>query len=298
MKRRHFLASLATVAPALLIPGLAQAFGITLGDFEIDTDTVVDALKSGKKIAAGFKDITPEQEYYIGRSVSAYILTKYKPLKHNKSRQYVNVMGQTLAMASDLPETFGGYHFLVLDSDEINALSAPGGFVFVTKGLLQCCTTEDAMAAVLAHEIGHVQRQHGLQAIQKSRVSDGVTTLALTGTSTFSGGTLKELTTTFDGTIKDITTTMIDSGYSRSFEEEADTDAVTIMQRVGYNPNYIVDMLSVMKSRIKPDGRGFARTHPSPDDRMKVVTQAIGPYCKPKPNMNRGMRFLRMTGGM
>ena len=91
-------------------------------------------LKSGKKLISGFEDITPEQEHYIGRSVAAVILSKYRYCNHRNGQRYVNVMGQTLAQASDRPETFGGYHFLILDTDEINALSAPGGFVFVTKG--------------------------------------------------------------------------------------------------------------------------------------------------------------------
>ncbi|MDC0336393.1 M48 family metalloprotease [Pseudodesulfovibrio sp.] len=301
MKRRQFLAALAVATPAVLAPSLSWGFnfGIKLpGGLEVDSDKIVDSYKSGKKIVAGFEDITPEQEYYIGRSVAAIVLSKYQPLDHERSHQYVNVMGKMLAQASDRPETFGGYRFLVLDTDEINALSAPGGFIFISKGLLKCCRTEDAMASVLAHEIGHVQRKHGLQAIQKSRITEGVTTLALTGTSTFSGGTLSNLTTAFDGALTDITTTLIDNGYSREFEDEADHDAVTIMQRVGYNPNTFVDMLKVMEDRIKPDGKGFARTHPSPEDRIEVVEGVIGGYTKPKLPMTRGFRFMSMTGGM
>lgn len=301
MKRRDFLTGLALAMPALFIPSLAGAFNFGLklpGGLEVDTDKIKKSYEGGKKIIAGFEDITPEQEYYIGRSVAAVILSRYKPLDHERSRSYVNVMGQTLAQASDRPETFGGYRFMVLDAEEINALSAPGGFVFVTKGLLQCCRNEDAMASVLAHEIGHVQRKHGLQAIQQSRITEGVTTLAITGTSTFSGGAIADLTKAFDGAITDVTTTMIDSGYSRAFEDEADTDAVTILRRVGYDANAMVDMLRVMRERIKPDGPGFARTHPSPEDRIEVVDEALGGYRKPDIPMARGFRFMGMTGGM
>ena len=93
----------------------------------------------------------------------------------------------TLSKTSDLPETFGGYHFLILDSDEINAFAAPGGFIFVTRGLLRCCKHEDAAAAVLAHEIGHVELRHGLQAIKKSRITTALTTLGIAGVKTFGG---------------------------------------------------------------------------------------------------------------
>ncbi|MCJ2163461.1 MULTISPECIES: M48 family metalloprotease [unclassified Pseudodesulfovibrio] len=296
MNRRHFLTSLGLAVPALLSPLPVWAFGSFLEDLgDVVPDEVTTIFQSGKKIAAGFEDITPEQEHYIGRSVAAVILSKYRYAKDRNSQKYLNIMGQTLAQASDRPETFGGYHFLVLDTEEINALSAPGGFIFVTRGLIHCCKSEDAMAAVLAHEIGHVQRKHGLQAIQKSRVTDGVTTLALVGTSTMSGGKLKELTQTFDSSIKDITSTMIESGYSRSCEDEADADAVTIMQRMGYDPNAIIDMLTEMKTRLKPDSKGFGRTHPSPDDRITNILEIIGRYEKPVPAKPRDDRFKSMT---
>lgn len=299
MNRRQFLNALAMTPAAIVTFGAIPVFASFLDDLtDIVPDEVTTIFESGKKIAAGFEDITPEQEYYLGRSVAAVILSRYKPLNHPHSLAYVNVMGQALAQASDRPETFGGYHFMVLDADEINALSAPGGFVFVTKGLLKCCTSEDAMAAVLAHEIGHVQRQHGLQAIQESRITDGVTTLAITGTSTLSGGTLKELTTTFDDSIKDITTTMIDSGYSRAAEDEADEDAVSIMQRLGYDPNAIIDMLNQMRKRMPPGSEGFARTHPTPTQRIEGVTEIIGTYKRPKACAPRAARFSRMTKGL
>jgi len=299
MKRRQFLTALAVATPAVLSFGAISASASFLDDLtDIVPDEVTTIFESGKKIAAGFEDITPEQEYYLGRSVAAVILSRYTPLNHAHSLAYVNVMGQALAQASDRPETFGGYHFMVLDAEEINALSAPGGFIFVTKGLLECCSSEDAIAAVLAHEIGHVQRQHGLQAIQESRISDGVTTLAITGTSTLSGGTLKELTTTFDDSIKDITTTMIDSGYSRAAEDEADADAVTIMQRLGYDPNAIIDMLNEMRKRMAPGGEGFARTHPTPTQRIAGVSEIIGSYKRPRTCAPRTARFSRMTMGI
>lgn len=299
MRRRHFLKALAVAAPLLLSPLGSKAFAGLFDELgDVLPDEVNAIFKSGKKLISGFEDLTPEQEYYIGRSVAAVILSKYPYCNHRNSQRYINIMGQTLAQASDRPETFGGYHFLVLNTDEINALSAPGGFVFVTKGLLGCCNSEDAMASVLAHEIGHVQRQHGLQAIQKSRITEGATALALAGTATLSGGKLKELTKTFDDSIQDITTTMIDSGYSRAFEEEADQDAVTIMQRLGYDPNAIIDMLNVMRTRFTPQSKGFARTHPAPAVRIANIQKIIGPYHRPVAVKPRNDRFASMTKGL
>ncbi len=251
--------------------------------------------RSAKAVARTFEDITPEQEYYIGRSVAAMILARYRPYKKKTPNRYVNLVGQTLAMASDRPETFGGYHFLILDSGDINALSAPGGLIFITRGLLRCCRHEDALASVLAHEIGHVQYQHGLQAINKSRITEAVTVLGTetAKTKTFAGEDLASLTSIFEDSVSDILKTMIDSGYSRKFEFQADDAAITIMERVGYNPSGLIDMLNMMKMRLRPGRGDFAKTHPSPSQRIENARDLIGPYVPVEIVKARQSRFLR-----
>jgi len=251
-----------------------------------------DGVKAVKKT---FADITPEQEYYIGRAVGATILDKYDPYNNKKANSYINLLGQTLAQASDMPETFGGYHFMILDSDEINAFAAPGGLIFVTRGMLRCCRHEDAAAAVLAHEIGHIQHKHGLQAIKKSRITSALTLVAVVGASMAAGQQMKGLTSSFSGSISDITTT-INKGYSRSFERQADKAAVTIMKRVGYDPNGMADMLNVMKKNLKPGGLDFFKTHPSPASRISDLKNIIGPYSEVKTHSARQPRFTKALG--
>ena len=140
----------------------AATIGASLGQATgVITDQQAESIiKSGQAVARGFEDITPEQEYYIGRAVGASLLDQYPPYENRDANLYVNTMGQALAQVSDLPETFNGYHFLILDTNEINAFAAPGGLIFVSRGMLRCCRTEDAVAAVLAHEIGHYQKKH------------------------------------------------------------------------------------------------------------------------------------------
>src|SRR5512133_2678817 len=157
--------------------------------------------KTATAVARSAEEFTPEQEYYIGRSVGAVVLSKYQPYDASQINQYVNVIGQTLAQASDLPVIFGGYHFLVLNSDEINAFATPSGLVFVTRGLLRCCRDEDALAAVLAHEIGHIESRHGMEAIQKTRITEALTTLATEGAKTLGSREIAQLTETFGGAI-------------------------------------------------------------------------------------------------
>jgi len=280
------------IAP--VVSGIIQGCKIQVGSVNIDTDSIV---KSYQAVSKSFEDITPQQEYYIGRTVGARILQKYKPYDNPAANRYVNTLGQSLAQASDLPETYGGYHFLIQDSDEINAFAAPGGFIFVTRGILRCCRHEDAVAAVLAHEIGHVQSHHGLQAIKKSRVTDALTTLAVEGTKTFGSEELAALTQTFEDSISDITSTLVVNGYSRAFEYQADSGAVNILYRTGYNPSGLVDMLNVMKQRLKPGGDDFVKTHPSPTKRISEIETFLT-YSKVQSPMPRQARFKRNLGSI
>lgn len=251
------------------------------------------------KLGESFKDITPEQEYYIGRAVGATIAADYRPWNEERADQYLNLLGQTLAQFSDLPQTFGGYHFLVLDSDEINAFAAPGGLIFVTRGMIRCCPTEDALAAVLAHEIGHVQLKHGLQSIKKGRLTSALTLLGTESAKAYGAKELADLTAAFEGSVRDTVTTMVNNGYSRAFEYEADKVAVTILRRAGYAPESLIEMLETMKKQLKPGGSDFAHTHPEPDDRIKEVRKqtANGATASAAPE-KRQSRFERALEGV
>jgi predicted Zn-dependent protease len=254
--------------------------------------------KSTVAVARSLEDFTPEQEYYIGRSVGAVVLSKYPAYTNAQVNQYLNMLGQTLAAASDKPQIFGGYHFLVLDSDDINAFATPSGLVFVTRGLIRCCPTEDALAAVLSHEIGHVQLRHGMQSIEKARVTEALTVIATEGAKTLGSPEVAQLTETFSGAISDIAKSMINNGYSRSFEYQADETAVILLQRVGYNPRGLIDMLTVMEKKLKPGGFDFAKTHPAPRDRIAEIqgdNLSVTPVATPK---IRQERFLKAVGNI
>ena len=272
------------------LTNIGTSFGKSMG---LITDSQAESItKSSKAVSRSFEDFTPEQEYYIGRTVGAVIVNKYKPYRNKRANAYINLVGQTLAQASDMPDTFNGYHFLILDSDEVNAFAAPGGLIFITRGLLRCCRSEDAVAAVLAHEIGHVEHKHGLQAIKKSRITSALITIGTESVKNFGDKELANLTKTFEDSISDITTTLINNGYSRSFERQADLSAVIILKRVGYNPEGLVDMLKVMEKKLKPGGLDFAKTHPSPESRIAYIQKHIGTYVKVREPQARAKRFL------
>jgi len=278
------------------IGDLAQK--VSIGNDNFNNNQAASLIKTGSTVAKTFESFTPEQEYYIGRAIGAAVLNKYSPYNNSQANFYLNVLGQTLAQYSDIPETFGGYHFLIQNSDEINALAAPGGLIFITRGMLRCCENEDALAAVLAHEIGHVQARHGLRSIKKSRVTNALTTIGIEGAKNLGGEQLAQLTKTFEKSISDITNTMMNNGYSRAFEKDADLGAVKILQRVGYDPNGLIDMLNVMETRLKPGKIDFSRTHPSPEKRIADIENAIGTYHKINEPMSRITRFKKIIGNI
>ena len=221
------------------------------------------------------EDFTPEQEYYIGRTVAATVLGMYKPWDIQKANDYLNTLGRSLSQASVLPETFKGYHFLIMDTDEINAFGAPSGFVLVSRGLLRCATSEDEVAAILAHEIGHVSLKHGMSAISSSRKTEALLEIAKFAASSSGNDILSGLTASFGGVIGDIVKTMVTSGYSRDLEKQADLEGIRILHDVGYDPRALVRVLTAMETKLKPGGKDFAKTHPDPEVRIAYLNDAI-----------------------
>ncbi len=233
-------------------------------------------VQTSQALRSTFADITDEEEYYIGRAVSAVLLSQYKVYNAPSLARYVNLLGTAIVYNSDRPETYGGYHFAVLDSDEVNAMAAPGGFVFVTRGLVRRCTNEEMLAAVLAHEIGHVSARHGLQSIKKSRLVDAFTVIGNQATQQLNSDQLAKLTGYFEGALGDILETLVGRGYDRKYEFAADDLAVKFSARTGYDPRGLAAFLKTMEQE-KTSGpvAGWFKTHPSAADRLARVNADI-----------------------
>lgn len=239
--------------------------------------------QAGQDVQKAQEEFTPEQEYYIGRAVAATILgdPRYPPYGDAKARDYLNLLGLSLASCSSMPETFGGWHFLALDSAEINAFGAPSGYVLVSRELLRCAKSEDEVAAILAHEIGHVVLRHGIGAIDKARKTAAFLSIAKAGVAVAGSSTAQNLVSTFGDVISDITTTLVNKGYSRQLEYQADAAAVAILVTAGYDPRALVRMLEVMQTKWKKDGPGFMKTHPSPAERIKALEAVLPSLTAP-----------------
>ncbi|MBD3415081.1 MAG: M48 family metalloprotease [Candidatus Aminicenantes bacterium] len=232
--------------------------------------------KTTKALRSGFGDITEEEEYYIGRAVAAIILSRYPVYQDDGLHHYVNSVGKAVVFHSERPETYMGYHFCVLDTDEVNALSAPSGFIFISKGLLKRCEDEEMLGSVLAHEVGHVQKKHGLQAIKNARLVEVFTLLGKKAVEKHTPQDLSQLTDIFEGALSDIVEKLIERGYDRKYEYEADRLSVQIASRTGYNPHGLVAFLKTME----PDppsaaNKGWFKTHPSAENRISRAQKEI-----------------------
>jgi predicted Zn-dependent protease len=292
-------------AAACLGPGCAsiEDIGQVGGAIGAATGAITpeEAESIGRATAAvgrSFEEFTPEQEYFIGRAVAARLFSAYPAFSRPGSVRYLNLLGQALARASDLPETYAGYRFMILDSDEINAFAAPGGLILVTRGMLSLCQSEDEVAAVLAHEIGHVVHRHGLAAVQNSRVVSALTILAAEGARHLGGAEAAELADHLDGAVGDITQTLMVNGYARSQERAADQQAVLILRRIGYDPAALVRVLQAMTPQMKPGSAGFASTHPPPSTRIRDLAPLVAAGNAPAPNAQRTSRFAEAVGNL
>ena len=259
----------------------------------ISDDEAESIARGAQAVQKTWQDLTPEQEHYIGRAVAATVFQTYRPLEAPEANAYLNLLGQSLAVFSERPETFGGYHFLLLDSDEVNAFAAPGGLILVSRGMLRCCENGDELAAVLAHEICHVQEKHGLRAIKQGRLTEAFTIIAAESAKQLGSEELASLTREFESSVGDIVMTLTTSGYSRTQERDADAAAVRLLKRAGYPEAAIITMLQRMDERLAAaGGLGFAKTHPSAASRADALKPAIGSQ-QAAPDAARGERFAK-----
>ncbi len=227
------------------------------------------AKKGAEMVAGATHKISEEEEYYIGRAVAASILSQYPLWKNKPLSHYLNLIGKALVLKSERPEIFGGYHFALLDSDEANALSAPGGIIFISRGIIAMAENEDELAAILAHEIQHIVSLDPLQAIKSQRMKALGTFAA--GEAMGSSG---EVLSIFKNSVLDITGTLLQKGYSRGQEKDADLGALDLLAATGYAPEALLSMLQKCQAIEKKKAKAFS-AHPSASKRIAYVSDAL-----------------------
>lgn len=221
--------------------------------------------------AMASRPISDEEEYYVGRSVAARILSTYPMHRNKKLTDYINAVGQTVAMHSDKPFTYNGYHFAILDSLEINAFASPGGTIFITMGMLRSLRNEDELAAVLAHEVAHINHRDGISAIKKARWTEALTVIGSAAAKGYASQDLAKLVTLFEGSIDDVFKTLVVNGYGQVQELGADKTALMFLDRAGYDPLALRDFIARLITQGKSSEGGLLKTHPATTDRLDNV---------------------------
>ena len=231
----------------------------------------VAMLRSAAKAAVeAARQLSPEEEYYIGRAVAASIFSNYPPYDNRALNAYLNKLGQGLALYSSRPEIYSGYRFISLSSAEVNAFATPGGHIMIARGLLRLVQSEDELAAVLAHEIAHVALGHGLSSVQGAKIAQIASEFAIDAGNA-AGGNAAAFTTVFGDSIADLARILIISGYSQTYEFQADLEARHILAAAGYDPNALSRLISRLPSRSQENPVGFAATHPEPISRLESL---------------------------
>jgi len=261
----------------------------------IDQNTANAISVSARAIGSAAEEITPEQEYYIGRAVAANILTSYRLWNGNPAlTAYLNHICAAITINSPRPDVFNGYRVAILDSNEINAFATSGGHIFITRGLINATRSEDQLAGVIAHEVAHIQLMHGIKAIKNSRVTQALLVTGTAAAGAATGMDVTELTSVFNETVGEIVQTMVNSGYSQTQEFEADATAMALMAAAGYNPSGLVDMLRVLSS-VQTSGAGFGRTHPTPAQRITNAERTVRNHTVTDNSASRQARFTTAT---
>jgi len=266
----------------------AQVAGAT----GIIDQNAADAISvSSRAIGSAAEEITPEQEYYIGRAVAANILTNYRIWNGSPAMTaYLNSICAAITINSPRPDVFNGYHVAILDSNEINAFATSGGHIFVTRGLINVAKSEDALAGVIAHEIAHIQLQHSIRAIRTSRITQALMVTGVSAAGAAAGMSVNELTDVFNESVGEIVSTMVSNGYSQVQEFDADNTAMRLLASAGYSPSGLIDMLREL-SAVQTGSSGFGKTHPSPAQRITNAERSVGNYRVTDTRSYRQARF-------
>ncbi len=256
--------------------GLGNALGLN--------KKTIDVIGKGAVALKSLMPIKYKEEKAIGGAVALKVFSRFGgPYPDERLARYVSMVGKSVALASDRPDI--PYYFAVLNSQEPNAFAAPGGYIFVTVGLIKKLKNEAQLAGVLGHEIAHVAKRHSLQTIERGKRLRGMSELTLT--------VMDKDPKMFSDLIDNVSELLFTRGLDRSLEFEADRFGTEYSARIGYQPQGLSKFLkSLRKYRSKGGGSVFFQTHPSSQSRIAALDGKVLPaYSDPKQYKKVGKRF-------
>lgn len=200
--------------------------------------------------------------------MAAKILSSYPLLENRALTGYLNLIGQTIALHSGTPQTYGGYHFSILDTNEINAFACPGGTILITRGMIRATRNEEELAAVLAHEVAHIHYRDGVASIKSARWTEALTVMGADAATSYTPAQVSQLVRIFEGSVEDVFKTLVVNSYGRSQEYQADETAMRYLSKAGYNPASLKDYLLVLAVQGTTTSGGIVMTHPGTAERI------------------------------
>jgi len=234
-------------------------------------------------------------ERSVGPQYHEQIMKEYTVYDDPELQAYVNKIGQRLAAKSHRPDL--PFTFTLLDSPQVNAFAIPGGYVYVTRGIMAYMTKEAHLAGVIGHEIGHVTARHGAQRAAQQQVA-GVGSAAVAIATGSSG--LAQASNVLGGALM--------SGYGRTQELQSDSLGAEYIAKNNYSPDDMIGVIGILKNqelfnreRAQAEGRevqsyhGLFSTHPQNDTRLQGVIKAADKFrdlSKPEPDNGEFLRRI------
>lgn len=208
-------------------------------------------------------------EIKFGRAIAARILGRHKAYDSPALIKYVNLVGASLAQSTNRPEL--EFHLMILDTDELNAYAAPGGYIFITKGALKYMKDESELAGVIAHEVAHITERHVVKEL-KIKGTDDAATAEL---ARIIGGNSESARAAFGQAVDRGLELIFKDGYKKEDEMQADKTSVTISAVSGYDPSGLSRYLERIKPIKEETPPPSDSTHPSFDARTLQISDAI-----------------------
>lgn len=242
----------------------------------------VDARQLGFAL---FGDYSPEEERRIGKQIAGNLLGAVPLVRDDKLQNYVNLVGNWVALQSGRNDVT--WHFGVLDTEDINAFAAPGGYVFVTKGLYRLLGNEAELAGVLAHEIAHVSKKHHLKVLKQSSLIGAL------------GQAASRKAKDSDQAVQNLIgngAEIMARGLDKNAEYEADRVGMVFAARAGYDPWGLPTVLQDLAGLPAKDNRTslLYKTHPHPADRLAKLGEAVDGRFDAVTGKDLANRFYRL----
>jgi len=242
--------------------------GIKLGDIQKGLK-VIDA---GKKAASAMQPIGPKEEKMIGKAVAGEVFARYgRRVEDPGLNRYVTLVGKTVASNSARPEM--DYKFAIINNPEPNAFATPGGYIFITTGLMASLKTESQLAGVLGHEVAHAAKKHMLETIQRAKQLSGLTQLT--------AAALDKDPKMLSQIVNIATDTLFTKGLDKNYEFDADKSGTAYAANSGYDAKGLNEFLRELKKGEGKSGSIFYTTHPSTGARIAKLEKETLPKFKP-----------------